>query len=109
VTRLGVSAEERSAWNRLRSALEDLSCEDLPEVPWCLKSRPARPIKGGVDPGGPYVSVTNNEAWLRELRRDVSRGPRGPRARAGGVQSDLMALARVLEIRSMNVVERGVK
>ena len=71
---------------------------DLPSAPWVLKRTTPALIGKSFSLGGPFVTVTNNEVWLRALQLDVLRGPHGPRAKTGGLQADLRALAVVLAI-----------
>jgi hypothetical protein len=80
----------------IAEAVPKLTPADLPPTPWVLKVAPRVPIGRSVFLGGPYVTVTNNEVWLRELQRDVAAGPCGPRGKTGAVQEDLEALAGVL-------------
>jgi hypothetical protein len=73
-----------------------LSPSDLPEAPWALKTTKDCWIGRTFVRGGPFLTVTNNEVWLRTLQRELREGPTGPRAKAGAVQEDLFDLARVL-------------
>lgn len=70
---------------------------DLPEEPWALRVSPDVQIGKTFVRGGPYVTITDNESWLRGLQRELREGPEGPRARAGVLQEDLFALAALLE------------
>lgn len=73
-----------------------LKPSDLPPAPWVLQRSLPGFIQQGWFPGGPYMTVTDNESWLRELQRDVNAGPRGARGQTGAVQADLEALAVIL-------------
>jgi len=76
-----------------------LTPADLPPVPWALKVAERKVVGTGLFLGGPYVTVKDNERFLRSLQDDVAQGPDGPRARTGAIQADLVALVAVLAAR----------
>ena len=76
--------------------LESLGPSEMPETPWVLHTAPPRKIGKSRSPGGPYVTVQDNEAWLENIRSDVSKGAMGARYRYGAIQHDLHALSRAL-------------
>jgi hypothetical protein len=75
-------------WLAAKAWLEELSPASLPEPPWVLAYTPGG--QGTHPTGGPFLTVHNNEGFLRALKRDMSRGPNGPRGRA--VTEDLKLL-----------------
>ncbi len=59
-------------------------------------------FNGTKPPSGPFelcrgVTVANPKRFWEALRRDVSLGPNGPRARYGALQQDLRRLAELLK------------
>ncbi len=63
--------------------------EMLTLIRWFLGTRPpAEPFE--LSKG---ITVIRPALWWTALRRDLASGPRGPRARYGGLQQDLRRLA----------------
>ena len=72
----------------------DLRPGDLPDVPWILKESVTVQVGRSTFPGGPYMRITDNAAFLGTIQRDVQAGPDGPRARMGTLYEDLEAITR---------------
>lgn len=81
---------------RLAAYVYALEPSDMPKEPWTLKESPQLRIGTGFFRGGPFLTVTNNKAWLDSLKREIKEGPDGSRSRTGGLQDDLQAMCTVL-------------
>ena len=55
-----------------------LDVDSLPPTPWVLKRSATVPIGKSTFFGGPFMTITNNEAWLQSLLQDLKAGPTGP-------------------------------
>ena len=76
---------DRMLWLLLR--FERVKPKDLPPAPWTLSDSRGRETPSVM--GGTFATVTNTKAWLESIRMDADQGPDGPRAKYGGLESDL--------------------
>ena len=86
-----------SWWDDMEARVNAVRAEDLPSTPWVLHASPDAVIGRSFFRGGPFVTVRDNEAFLKSIKIDVAQGWSGPRAKTGALQEDLMALKRAMQ------------
>jgi hypothetical protein len=80
-------------WVKFEERFGKLEPTALPPPPWILSH--TEPGRAMAPTGGTFSRVVDNEAYLRHLRRDLAKGPNGPRGKV--VMGDLEDLRIALE------------